>query len=190
MVSIKGRRGRPAASAATALPAGLALGRVGGPEVLTGRSSGGTSAGQAAADDPEARVPGHVAAFLPAPGQSAPEPTDRDPGPPLPDALGPAARRQADGTAASDPSVRRAARRHRSAADAPAGKAASAARPSRPGRAVVTTGDLGIPPAAHRSPARRTHAEAPAGDAPHAVAASRPRLVAEVVGRAARTTPR
>lgn len=183
------------------------LDHVKGPKILAGHSYGGNVISQAATDDPEVKALVYVAAFLPAPGESALELTNRYPGSTLPDALDPVDYRQADGSTATDLYIRQDAFRHQFAADVPAGQAAqmaagqrpvaqtaltekatSAAWLTKPSWAVVTTRDLNIPAAAQRFMAERAHAETTEVAASHSVAVSHPRLVADVIERAARAT--
>ncbi|MGW3232749.1 alpha/beta fold hydrolase [Kitasatospora sp. NPDC001095] len=183
------------------------LDHVKGPKILAGHSYGGNVISQAATDDPEVKALVYVAAFLPAPGESALELTNKYPGSTLPDALDPVAYPQADGTTATDLYIRQDAFRHQFAADVPAGQAAqmaagqrpiaqaaltekatSAAWLTKPSWAVVTTQDLNIPAAAQRFMAERAHAATTEVAASHSVAVSHPRLVAEVIERAARAT--
>ncbi|MFD5322658.1 alpha/beta fold hydrolase [Streptomyces sp. NPDC127092] len=183
------------------------LDHVKGPKILVGHSYGGSVISQAATDDPQVKGLVYVAAFLPAPGETALELTGRYPGSTLPDALDPVTYRQADGTTATDLYIRQDAFRHQFAADVPAGQAAlmaAAQRPiaqaaleekttgaawkTKPSWAVVTTQDLNIPAASQRFMARRAHARTTEVAASHSVAVSHPRLVADVIERAARTT--
>ncbi|MFF5442120.1 alpha/beta fold hydrolase [Streptomyces achromogenes] len=185
------------------------LGHIKGPKVLVGHSYGGSVISEAAAGDPDVKVLVYVAAFLPAPGESALELTDKFPGSTLSDALDPVTYRQADGTAATDLYIRQDEFRHQFAADVPAGQAALMAagqRPiaqaalvekatvaawkTKPSWDIVTTEDLNIPAAAQRFMAERAHARTTEVAASHSVAVSRPRLVADVIERAARATVR
>ncbi|MFF5474784.1 alpha/beta fold hydrolase [Streptomyces achromogenes] len=185
------------------------LGHIKGPKVLVGHSYGGSVISEAAAGDPDVKALVYVAAFLPAPGESALELTDKFPGSTLSDALDPVTYRQADGTAATDLYIRQDEFRHQFAADVPAGQAALMAagqRPiaqaalvekatvaawkTKPSWDIVTTEDLNIPAAAQRFMAERAHAHTTEVAASHSVAVSRPRLVADVIERAARATVR
>ncbi|MEV5974759.1 alpha/beta hydrolase [Streptomyces sp. NPDC051921] len=183
------------------------LDHVKGPKILVGHSYGGTVISQAATDDPQVKGLVYVAAFLPAPGESALELTGKYPGSTLPDALDPVTYRQADGATATDLYIRQDKFPHQFAADVPADQAAlmaAAQRPiaqaaleekatgaawrTKPSWAVVTTQDLNIPAAVQRFMARRAHARTTEVAASHSVAVSHPRLVADVIERAARAT--
>ncbi|MEV7570193.1 alpha/beta fold hydrolase [Streptomyces tanashiensis] len=183
------------------------LNHVTGPKILVGHSYGGNVISQAATDDPQIKGLVYVAAFLPAPGESALELTGRYPGSTLPDALDPVTYRQADGSTATDLYIRQDKFPHQFAADVPEDQAAlmaAAQRPiaqaaleekatgaawkTKPSWAVVTTQDLNIPAAAQRFMARRAHARTTEVAASHSVAVSHPRLVADVIERAARAT--
>ncbi|MFF7454566.1 alpha/beta fold hydrolase [Kitasatospora sp. NPDC008115] len=185
------------------------LDHIPGPKILVGHSYGGNVISQAGAGDPEVKGLVYVAAFLPAPGESALELTGRFPGSTLPDALDPVTYRQADGTTATDLYIRQDRFRQQFAADVPADRAAlmaagqrpvaqsaleekatAAAWETKPSWAVVTTRDLNIPAAAQRFMAERAHARTTEVAASHSVAVSRPGLVAGVIEQAARTTAR
>ncbi|MFF9021221.1 alpha/beta fold hydrolase [Streptomyces eurythermus] len=162
-----------------------------------------------AAGDPDVKALVYVAAFLPAPGETALELTGKFPGSTLPDALDPVTYRQADGTTTTDLYIRQDEFRHQFAADVPAGQAALMAagqRPiaqaaleekatvaawkTKPSWDIVTTEDLNIPAAAQRFMAARAHARTIEVAASHSVAVSHPHLVADVIERAARATAR
>ncbi|MFF6776719.1 alpha/beta fold hydrolase [Streptomyces sp. NPDC012637] len=183
------------------------LDHVEGPKILVGHSYGGNVISQAATDDPQVKGLVYVAAFLPAPGETALELTGRYPGSTLPDALDPVTYQQADGTTAIDLYIRQDRFRQQFAADVPAEQAAlmaAAQRPiaqaaleeqatgaawkTKPSWAVVTTQDRNIPAAVQRFMARRAHARTTEVAASHSVAVSHPRLVADVIERAARAT--
>ncbi|MFF8381270.1 alpha/beta fold hydrolase [Streptomyces sp. NPDC015661] len=185
------------------------LDHIKGPKLLVGHSYGGNVISQAATDDPEVKALVYVAAFLPAPGESALELTNKYPGSTLPGALDPVTYQQADGTSATDLYIQQDKFRHQFAADVPAGEAAlmaaaqrpiaqaalvekatSAAWKTKPSWAVVTTQDLNIPAAVQRFMAQRAHAHTTEIAASHSVAVSHPHLVADVIERAARTTVR
>ncbi|MEU9075845.1 alpha/beta fold hydrolase [Kitasatospora sp. NPDC004745] len=185
------------------------LDHVKGDKILVGHSYGGNVISQAATDDPLVKGLVYVAAFLPAPGESALELTGKYPGSTLPDALDPVTYRQADGSTATDLYIRQDRFRQQFAADVPADRAAlmaaaqrpvaqsaltekatSAAWETKPSWAVVTTRDLNIPVAVQRFMAERAHARTTEVAASHSVAVSHPRLVADVIERAARATAR
>ncbi|WP_203612757.1 alpha/beta hydrolase [Amycolatopsis sp. SID8362] len=181
------------------------LDHIKGPKVVVGHSYGGNVISEAAAGDPEVKALVYVAAFLPAPGESALELTNKYPGSTLPGALDPVSYRQGDGTTATDLYIRQDKFRHQFAADVPADQAADMAAAQRPvaqaaleekattaawktipSWAIVTTEDLNIPAAAQRFMAQRAHARTTEVAASHSVAVSRPDLVARVIEQAAR----
>ncbi|MFD5756628.1 alpha/beta fold hydrolase [Streptomyces sp. NPDC127044] len=185
------------------------LDHVKGPKILVGHSYGGNVISQAATDDPEVKALVYVAAFLPAPGESALELTNKYPGSTLPDALDPVTYEQADGSTATDLYIQQDKFRHQFAADVPAQQAAlmaaeqrpiaqtaleekatTAAWKTKPSWDVVTTRDLNIPAAVQRFMAKRAHAHTTEVAASHSVAVSHPRLVADVIERAAHATVR
>lgn len=185
------------------------LDHVKGPKILVGHSYGGNVISEAATDDPEVKALVYVAAFLPAPGETALELTNKFPGSTLPDALDPVTYRQADGTTATDLYIRQDKFRRQFAADVPARQAARMAAEQRPiaqaalaekattaawrtipSWDIVTTQDLNIPASVQRFMADRAHAHITEVAASHSVAVSHPRLVADVIERAARTTVR
>ncbi|MFF5139282.1 alpha/beta fold hydrolase [Streptomyces sp. NPDC013157] len=185
------------------------LDHVKGPKVLVGHSYGGNVISEAATGDPDVKALVYVAAFLPAPGESALELTGKYPGSTLPDALDPVTYRQADGSTATDLYIRQDKFRHQFAADVPAGQAAlmaaeqrpiaqsaleekatSAAWKTIPSWDIVTTRDLNIPAAVQRFMAKRAHARTTEVAASHSVAVSHPHLVAGVIERAAHATVR
>nr|WP_303715831.1 alpha/beta hydrolase [Kutzneria buriramensis]WKX16310.1 alpha/beta hydrolase [Kutzneria buriramensis] len=185
------------------------LDHVKGPKVLVAHSYGGNVISQAATDDPEVKALVYVAAFLPAPGESALELTDKYPGSTLPDALDPVTYEQADGSTATDLYIQQDKFRHQFAADVPAEhaalmaaaqrpiaqaaleeKATTAAWKTKPSWDIVTTRDLNIPAAVQRFMAKRAHAHTTEVAASHSVAVSHPHLVADVIERAARATVR
>ncbi|MFF4837786.1 alpha/beta fold hydrolase, partial [Streptomyces sp. NPDC001315] len=108
------------------------LDHVKGPKILVGHSYGGNVISQAATNDPDVKALVYVAAFLPAPGESALELTNKYPGSTLPDALDPVTYRQADGSTATDLYIQQDKFRHQFAADVPAGQAALMAAEQRP----------------------------------------------------------
>ncbi|MFF7277335.1 alpha/beta fold hydrolase [Streptomyces griseorubiginosus] len=183
------------------------LDHVQGPEILVGHSYGGNVISAAATGDAQVKALVYVAAFLPAPGESALELTGRYPGSTLPGALDPVTYSQADGTTATDLYIQQDKFRHQFAADVPADRAAlmaaaqrpvaqsaleekatSAAWRTIPSWDIVTTRDLNIPVAVQRYMAERAHARTTEVAASHSVAVSHPRLVADVIERAARST--
>ncbi|MFE7165901.1 alpha/beta fold hydrolase [Streptomyces sp. NPDC057616] len=185
------------------------LDHVKGPKILVGHSYGGSVISQAATDDTEVKALVYVAAFLPAPGESALELTSKYPGSTLPDVLDPVTYRQPDGSTATDLYIQQAKFHHQFAADVPAGQAAlmaaeqrpiaqsaleekatTAAWKTKPSWDVVTTQDLNIPPAVQHFMAERAHAHTTEVAASHSVAVSHPHLVAGVIERAAHATVR
>jgi pimeloyl-ACP methyl ester carboxylesterase len=185
------------------------LDHVKGPKILVGHSYGGNVISEAATHDSEVKGLVYVAAFLPAPGESALELTNKYPGSTLPDALDPVTYQQADGSTATDLYIQQDKFRHQFAADVPAGQAAlmaaeqrpiaqsaleekatSAAWKTIPSWDIVTTRDLNIPPAVQRFMAQRAHAHTTEVAASHSVAVSHPHLVADVIEQAARATVR
>ncbi|MEU9044937.1 MULTISPECIES: alpha/beta hydrolase [unclassified Kitasatospora] len=185
------------------------LDHIKGPKILAGHSYGGNVISEAATDDPDVRALVYVAAFLPAPGETALELTGKYPGSTLPDALDPVTYRQGDGSTGTDLYIRQDKFRHQFAADVPAGQAAlmaaeqrpiaqaaleekatSAAWQTKPSWSIVTTRDLNIPAAVQRYMAERAHAHTTEVVASHSVAVSHPRLVADVIEQAARATAR
>ncbi|MFE4517868.1 alpha/beta fold hydrolase [Kitasatospora sp. NPDC056783] len=178
-----------------------------GPVVLVGHSYGGSVISQAAVGEPRVKALVYVAAFLPAPGESALQLTERFPGSTLPGALDPVPFTGADGSTGTDLYIRQDRFRAQFAADVPADRAALAAASQRPiaqaaleekataaawrtvpSWDVVTTQDLNIPAAAQRFMAQRAHARTTEVAASHSVALSHPGVVAGVVEEAARAT--
>lgn len=178
-----------------------------GPVVLVGHSYGGSVISEAAVGEPRVKALVYVAAFLPAPGESALQLTGRFPGSTLSGALDPVPVTNADGSTGTDLYIRQDRFRAQFAADVPADRAALAAATQRPiaqaaltERAtvaawqsvpswdVITTEDLNIPAAAQRFMAERAHAHTTEVAASHSVAVSQPGLVAGVVEQAARAT--
>ncbi|MGV9454464.1 alpha/beta fold hydrolase [Streptomyces sp. NPDC003635] len=185
------------------------LDHVKGPKILVGHSYGGNVISQAATDDPQVKALVYVAAFLPAPGETALELTNKYPGSTLPGTLDPVTYQQADGTTATDLYIQQDKFRRQFAADVPARQAAlmaAAQRPiaqaaleekattaawkTKPTWDIVTTRDLNIPAAVQRFMAERAHAHTTEVAASHSVAVSHPHLVADVIERAARATVR
>ncbi|MEU1268551.1 alpha/beta hydrolase [Streptomyces sp. NPDC005799] len=185
------------------------LDHVKGPKILVGHSYGGNVISEAATNDSQVKALVYVAAFLPAPGESALELTNKYPGSTLPDALDPVTYQQADGTTATDLYIQQAKFHHQFAADVPADQAALMAAEQRPiaqaaltekattaawktipSWDIVTTQDLNIPAAVQRFMAKRAHAHTTEVAASHSVAVSHPHLVADVIERAAHATVR
>ncbi|MFE3034727.1 alpha/beta fold hydrolase [Streptomyces canus] len=185
------------------------LDHVKGPKILVGHSYGGNVISEAATDAPEVKALVYVAAFLPAPGESALELTNKFPGSTLPGALDPVTYQQADGSTATDLYIQQDKFHHQFAADLPAGQAAlmaaeqrpiaqaalevkatTAAWKTKPSWDIVTSEDLNIPPVVQRFMAKRAHAHTTEVAASHSVAVSHPHLVADVIERAARATVR
>ncbi|WP_433526924.1 alpha/beta fold hydrolase [Nocardia pseudovaccinii] len=183
------------------------IGRVDGPVVLVGHSYGGSviSAAGAGNDKVEALV--YVAAFLPAPGETALELTNRYPGSTLPSTLNPVPYTTFDGTTGTDLYIQQDKFRDQFAADVPAERAAlmaagqrpiaqaaleekatAAAWNEKPSWDVITTQDLNIPVEAQRFMADRAHAHVTEVAASHSVAVSHPDVVAEVIEQAAAAT--
>ncbi|MEU0030449.1 alpha/beta hydrolase [Streptomyces sp. NPDC006335] len=183
------------------------LDHVKGPKIVVGHSYGGNVISEAATDDPEVKALVYVAAFLPAPGESALELTNRYPGSTLPGTLDPVTYKAADGSTATDLYIQQDKFHHQFAADVPAQQAAlmaaeqrpiaqaaleekatTAAWKTKPSWDIITTEDLNIPPAVQRFMAERAHAHTTEVAASHSVAVSHPHLVARVIERAARAT--
>ncbi|MFI1658228.1 alpha/beta fold hydrolase [Streptomyces sp. NPDC020472] len=183
------------------------LDHVKGPKVLVGHSYGGSVISEAAADRTDVKALVYVAAFLPAPGETALELTGKYPGSTLSDALDPVPVADPDGTRGTDLYIRQDEFRQQFAADVPRDEAALAAAGQRPiaqaalaekatvaawkaipSWAVVTTQDLNIPPAAQRFMAERAGARITEVAASHSVAVSRPGVVTRVIESAARAT--
>lgn len=183
------------------------LDHVPGPKILVGHSYGGSVISLAGANDPDVKALVYVAAFLPAPGETALELTGKYPGSTLGSALDPVTYPLADGTKATDLYIRRDAFRHQFAADVPAGRAAlmaatqrpiaqsalgepatAAAWKEKPSWDIVTTEDLNIPEAVQLFMARRAGSHITEVAASHSVAVSHPALVTRVIEDAARAT--
>lgn len=183
------------------------LDHIAGPKILVGHSYGGSVISEAATNDPQVKGLVYVAAFLPAPGESASELTGKFPGSTLSSALDAVPYTLPDGTSGTDLYVQQAKFRHQFAADVPAAQAAlmaaeqrpiaqsaldekatSAAWKQKPSWDVITTQDLNIPAAAQRFMAERAHAHTTEVAASHSVAVSHPDVVAHVIEEAARAT--
>ncbi|MFF0494425.1 alpha/beta fold hydrolase [Nocardia sp. NPDC004068] len=176
-----------------------------GPVVLVGHSYGGSVTSAAAAGSDKVKALVYVAAFLPAPGETALELTGRFPGSTLPAALDPVPSNGIGG-AGTDLYIQRDRFRDQFAADVPADRAAlmaatqrpiaqsaleeratAAAWTEKPSWDVITTEDRNIPVAAQRFMAERAHAHVTEVPASHSVAVSHPDRVAEVIEAAARS---
>ncbi|MGY2032170.1 alpha/beta fold hydrolase [Nocardia gipuzkoensis] len=192
----------PAADAATLR--GL-ISHINGPVVLVGHSYGGSVISTAATGSDQVKALVYVAAFLPAPGETALELTNKFPGSSLPGTLDPVAFTGTDGSAGTDLYIQQAKFHEQFAADVPADRAALAAAAQRPiaqsaleekaivaawtdkpSWDVITTQDLNIPVAAQRFMAERANAQVTEIAASHSVAVSHPDRVAEVIEQAAR----
>jgi pimeloyl-ACP methyl ester carboxylesterase len=180
---------------------------IAGPVILVGHSYGGSVISAAGHDDPNVKALVYVAAFLPAPGETALELTTAYPGSTLPDALDAVSFTDADGGAGTDLYILQDKFHHQFAADVPAQQAALMAATQRPiaqaaleekatvaaweqkpSWVIVTTEDLNIPVAAQRFMAERAYAHTTEVAASHSVAVSHPGLVADVITQAARAT--
>ncbi|MBF6168706.1 alpha/beta hydrolase [Streptomyces gardneri] len=192
----------PAADATTVR--GL-ISHINGPVVLVGHSYGGSVISTAAAGSDQVKALVYVAAFLPAPGETAFELTNKFPGSTLPGTLNAVPFTDADGSTGTDLYIQQDKFHDQFAADVPADRAALAAAAQRPIRQsaleekatvaawtdkpswdVVTTQDLNIPVAAQRFMAERAHAQVIEIAASHSVTVSHPDRVAEVIEQAAR----
>ncbi|MGW6425418.1 alpha/beta fold hydrolase [Nocardia sp. NPDC055053] len=191
----------PAADAASVR--GL-ISHIDGPVVLVGHSYGGSVISAAAAGNDQVKALVYVAAFLPAPGETALELTTKFPGTTLPGTLDPVAFTRPDGSAGTDLYIQQSKFHDQFAADVPADRAtlaAAAQRPidqaaleekatvaawtDKPSWDVITTKDLNIPVAAQRFMAERAHSQVTEVEASHSVAVSHPDVVADVIERAA-----
>ncbi|MGX4733444.1 alpha/beta fold hydrolase [Kitasatospora griseola] len=174
-----------------------------GPVVLVGHSYGGSVISAAAVGEPRVKALVYVAAFLPAPGESALQLTGQFPGSTLAGALDPVPYPLPDGSTGTDLYIQQGKFRAQFAADVPAEKAALAAAAQRPiaqaaltepataaawqtvpSWDIVTTQDLNIPAAAQRFMSERAHARTTEVAASHSVAVSHPDLVAGVIEKA------
>lgn len=183
------------------------LDHVAGPKILVGHSYGGSVISVAGANDPQVKALVYVAAFLPAPGETALELTNKYPGSTLPGALAPTPFTLPDGTSGTDLYIKPGKFHRQFAADVPAGTAAlmaatqrpiaqsaleekteAAAWKDKPTWAVITTQDLNIPAKVQRYMAKRAHAHSVEVRASHSVAVSQPKTVADVIEKAARAT--
>lgn len=181
---------------------------VNGPVILVGHSYGGSVITEAAANNPKVKGLVYVAAFLPAPGESALQLTNQFPGSTLPGALDPVTYTNADGSSTTDLYIQQDKFHHQFAADVTDKVAADAAVAQRPiaqaalteaevgpsawaqvpSWDVVTTQDLNIPLAAQLFMAERAGAHVTEVKASHSVAVSHPGAVAGVIEEAARAT--
>ncbi|MFD7203217.1 alpha/beta fold hydrolase [Streptomyces sp. NPDC059893] len=180
------------------------LDHIKGPKILVGHSYGGSVISEAAANDPEVKGLVYVAAFLPAPGESALELTNKYSGSTLPGALAPVPVTNPDGSKGTELYIQQNKFRHQFAADVSEAKAALAAAGQRPiaqsaleekatvaawktipSWDIVTTQDLNIPAAAQRFMAKRAHARTTEVAASHSVAVSHPGIVTRVIEEAA-----
>ncbi|MEV4176912.1 hypothetical protein [Nonomuraea sp. NPDC049709] len=130
-----------------------------------------------------------MAAFLPAPGETALKPTNKYPGSTLPDALDPTPFTLPSGGKGTDLYIKADKFRHQFAADVPAGTGATrrpiaqsaleektevAAWWDKPSWDVITTQDLNIPANVQRFMAKRAGAHGTEVRASHSVAVSHP----------------
>lgn len=180
------------------------LDHIKGPKILVGHSYGGSVISEAAANDPEVKGLVHVAAFLPAPGESALGLTNKYPGSTLPGALDPVSVTNPDGSKGTELYIQQDKFGHQFATDVSKTKAALAAAGQRPiaqsaleekatvaawktipSWDIVTTQDLNIPAAAQRFMAKRAHARTTEVAASHSVAVSHPGIVTRVIEEAA-----
>ncbi|MVU75921.1 alpha/beta fold hydrolase [Nocardia sp. ET3-3] len=180
------------------------ISHIDGPVILVGHSYGGSVISAAAAGNDKVKGLVYVAAFLPAPGETALELTNKFPGTTLPGTLNPVPFTNADGTAGTDLYIQQDKFPAQFAADVPADRAALAAASQRPiaqsaleekatvaawsekpSWDIITTKDLNIPVEAQRFMAERAHATVTEVDASHSVAVSHPDVVAKVIEQAA-----
>lgn len=178
-----------------------------GPVVLVGHSYGGSVISEAAAGESWVKALVYVAAFLPAPGETALQLTNQFPGSTLAGTLDPVPFTNPDGSTGTDLYIQQDKFRAQFAADAPADRAALMATTQRPiaqaaltekatvaawqtipSWDIVTTQDLNIPAAAQEFMAERAHANTTEVAASHSVAVSHPDLVVGVIEKAARVT--
>ncbi|MQY20649.1 alpha/beta fold hydrolase [Nocardia macrotermitis] len=183
------------------------INRVNGPVILVGHSYGGSVISAAGAGSPQVKALVYVAAFLPAPGETALGLTNKYPGSTLPAALDPAPFTNVDGSAGTDLYIKPDKFRDQFAADVPADtaalmavtqrpvaqsaleeKATVAAWSEKPSWDVITTQDKNIPVAAQRFMAQRAHSHVTEVAASHSVAVSHPDTVADVIEQAAKAT--
>ncbi|QVI23765.1 alpha/beta hydrolase [Nocardia tengchongensis] len=177
-----------------------------GPVVLVGHSYGGSVISAAAAGLDQVKALVYLAAFLPAPGESAAELSSRFPGSTLAEALTPVPIVSSGATIGTDLYIRQNRFHDQFAADVPTDRtslaavsqrpiaqaaleerATTAAWTEKPSWDVISTKDRNIPAAAQRFMAERAHAQVTEVDSSHAVAVSHPDLVADVIEQAARS---
>jgi pimeloyl-ACP methyl ester carboxylesterase len=180
---------------------------INGPVILVGHSYGGSVISEAAAGDSKVKALVYVAAFLPAPGESAFQLTNQFPGSTLPSALDPVTITNPDGTTSTDLYIKQDLFRHQFAADVKADQAELMAETQRPiaqsaltekatvaawenipSWDVITTQDLNIPQAVQEFMAQRAHSHVTEVAASHSVAVSHPDVVSDVIEKAARAT--
>ncbi|CAM4462556.1 alpha/beta hydrolase [Nocardia ninae] len=183
------------------------INHIDGPVILVGHSYGGSVISAAGAGNDKVKALVYVAAFLPAPGETALELTNKFPGTTLPGTLNPVPFSNADGSTGTDLYIQQDKFRAQFAADVPEDqtalmaatqrpiaqsaleeKATVAAWSEKPSWDIVTTQDLNIPVAAQRFMADRAKAHVTEVDASHSVAVSHPDLVADVIEQAATAT--
>lgn len=183
------------------------ISRIDGPVILVGHSYGGSVISAAGAGNDKVKALVYVAAFLPAPGETALELTGKYPGSTLPGTLNPVPFTNADGSGGTDIYIQEDKFRAQFAADVPEDRAALMAATQRPiaqaaleekatvaawtekpSWDIVTTKDLNIPVEAQRFMADRAHAQVTEVDASHSVAVSHPDVVVKVIEQAAAVT--
>ncbi|MFD3425500.1 alpha/beta fold hydrolase [Nocardia fluminea] len=183
------------------------ISRVDGPVILVGHSYGGSVISAAAAGNDKVKALVYVAAFLPAPGETALELTGKFPGTTLPGTLNPVPFTNLDGSTGTDLYIQQDKFRAQFAADVPTAdaalmaasqrpiaqaaleeKATVAAWAEKPSWDIVTTEDLNIPVEGQRFMATRAKAQITEVDASHSVAVSHPDVVADVIDKAAAAT--
>ncbi|WP_062987600.1 alpha/beta fold hydrolase [Nocardia anaemiae] len=180
------------------------ISHINGPVILVGHSYGGSVISAAAAGNEKVKALVYVAAFLPAPGETALELTNKFPGTTLPGTLNPVPFTAVDGSSGTDLYIQQDKFRAQFAADVPEDRAALMAftqRPiaqaaleekataagwsEKPSWDIVTTKDLNIPVEAQRFMADRAHAHVTEVEASHSVAVSHPDVVVDVIEQAA-----
>ncbi|WPO69509.1 alpha/beta hydrolase [Streptomyces sp. KN37] len=182
------------------------LAAVDGPVVLVGHSYGGGVSG-AAVGNSRVQALVCIAAFTPDKSESAAELAAKFSGSTLGDTVNPQSYPLPGGGTGTELVIDRAKFHRQIAADVPTADAAFMAAAQRPvataaleekagkaawktipSRALITTADKNIPPAAGRWMARRAGSHVTEVDASHAVAVSRPAVVADVILDAVRAT--
>ena len=181
-----------------------------GPVILVGHSYGGSVISEAAVGEANVKALVYVAAFLPAPGESALQLTGLFPGSTLPATLDPVPFTNPDGSTGTDLYIQQDKFPHQFAADVPADQAALMAETQRPiaqaaleekatvaawktipSWDVVTTQDLNIPPAAQEFMAKRAGSRSQVvRGASHMVFVSEPGTTVAFIKKAARETAR